>query len=263
VARTGAVGSIGVIAIHYSQAEAEAKAGVKYTAVYAGAHKNDFTTHEPLSDQARAVAQASVDKTYDLFVRTVARNRNMDAEKVRAQQAACFDGEDAVAAGLADGVMSVEEILAAHGQTNTSSKGEYHMEFEGIFTGLAGLLTDKEQKTAAVERLAKMGLVPEVDPAAAAEALEKARADGLKAGVEQERARSKSIVEKCVLAGCAKMAPGLVGEDVAVEAAETRIAEALHNADPGRGMDNSNGGGAAGGADYLIADAKRRAGDMN
>lgn len=261
VARTGAMGSIGVIAIHYEQSEAESKAGVKYTAIYAGSHKNDFTTHEPLSDQAKSVAQASVEKSYDLFVATVARNRSVDPERIRAQQAAFFDGEAAVAAGLADAVMSIEEILATHGQTNTSSKGGDQMDFENIFTGLAALLTDKDQKSAAMEKLSKMGFAPEVDLSAADKALADAEAQGMQAGIKKERARAVAITEKCMLAGCANMAPQLVGEEIDVEAAGTRIAEAKSNDDTTQGLDNSNSGLGVGGADYLIADARRRAGE--
>ena len=259
--RTGSMGSVGVIAIHYEQAEAEAMAGVKYTAIFAGSHKNDFTMHEPLSDKARAVAQASVDKSYDLFVATVARNRGVDAQQIRDQQASIYDGNDAVTAGLADAVMNIEEILAAHGQTNTSSKGGNQMDFENIFNGLAALLTDKDQKKAAMEKLTRMGFVPDVDHEAAQQALAEAEANGKQAGIKEERARAVAITEKCVLAGCTKMAPQLVGEEIDVEAAATRIAEAKHNNDQTQDLDNNNSGLGAAGADYLIADAKRRAGE--
>ena len=36
----------------------DAKDGVRYTAVFAGEHKNDLSPHEPLSDPARAQLQA-------------------------------------------------------------------------------------------------------------------------------------------------------------------------------------------------------------
>lgn len=62
LSRTGGVGSIGVIAVHLDQSVAEADAGLKYTAIYAGEHKNDFSPHEPLSDPARAQLQTEVDQ---------------------------------------------------------------------------------------------------------------------------------------------------------------------------------------------------------
>ncbi len=260
VPRTGAAGSVGVIAIHYERAKAEERAGITYTAIYAGAHKNDFSMHAPLSGQARAVAQASVDRVHDLFTATVARNRNLSADDVRAQQAAVYEGENAVAAGLADGIATFEEILAELGRNHTATQGGHTMTFEEIFTGLSGLLTDKAHKQAAAEKLAGMGYVPEADPQAAAAALSQAEEKGVQRGAETERARAVAIAERCALAGCGKMAPQLIGEPITVEAASTRIAEALHNADPAAGLDNSNGGLGASGADWLIADAKRRAG---
>jgi hypothetical protein len=54
---TGYVGSIGVIMLHMSQAERDAKSGYKYTAIYAGAHKNDLNPHfDALGRGARAPA---------------------------------------------------------------------------------------------------------------------------------------------------------------------------------------------------------------
>jgi ClpP class serine protease len=48
VSQTGGVGSIGVIAMHVDQTARDAQDGYRYTAVTAGAHKNDFSPHEPL-----------------------------------------------------------------------------------------------------------------------------------------------------------------------------------------------------------------------
>ena len=75
--RTASVGSVGVMALHVDQSKAEEKIGLKYTAIYAGARKNDFSPHCPLSDEAFAAATEKVNATYDLFVKTVARNRGI------------------------------------------------------------------------------------------------------------------------------------------------------------------------------------------
>lgn len=102
IPRTGGVGSIGVIAVHLDQSQAEADAGLQYTAVYAGDRKNDMSPHEPLSDPARAALQTEVDRVYQLFVTTVAKMRGLDADAVTATEAGLFFGQDAVTAGLAD-----------------------------------------------------------------------------------------------------------------------------------------------------------------
>ncbi len=112
VARTGGVGSIGVIAMHIDQSVKDAKDGVRYTAVFAGERKNDLNPHEPISDEAHAVLKAEVDRVYDLFVETVARHRGLDADAVRATEAGLFFGTEAVAAGLADAVGGFDDALS-------------------------------------------------------------------------------------------------------------------------------------------------------
>ena len=111
LARTGGVGSIGVIAMHVDQSVKDAQDGVRYTAVFAGERKNDLNPHEPISNEAHAVLKAEVDRIYDLFVETVARHRGLDADAVRATEAGLFFGPDAVATGLADAVGSLDDAL--------------------------------------------------------------------------------------------------------------------------------------------------------
>ena len=112
VSRTGGVGSIGVVATHVDASGSDEKAGLKYTMLTAGAHKKDFNAHEPLSEGARSELQAEIDRLYRLFVETVARNRGMPAEAVRATEARLYFGEGAVAAGLADAVFPFDQTAA-------------------------------------------------------------------------------------------------------------------------------------------------------
>lgn len=108
IPRTGRAGSIGVGVVHIDASVAEAKAGLKFTEVCAGAGKINGTPHAPLTAKARAVYQGIVDQSYDLFVKTVARNRTLQPAHVRAQQAAIYTGKEAVSAGLADSVLSFD-----------------------------------------------------------------------------------------------------------------------------------------------------------
>lgn len=112
VARTGGVGSIGVIAMHVDQSVKDAKDGIHYTDVFAGERKNDLNPHEPISNAAHAVLQTEVGRIYGLFVETVARHRGLDADAVRATEAGLFFGPDAVSAGLADAVGGFDDALA-------------------------------------------------------------------------------------------------------------------------------------------------------
>ena len=113
VPRTGGLGAIGVVAVHVDRSARDAMEGFRTTTVYAGAAKNDFNPHETLEDGARQILQAEVDRVYALFVDTVARNRGLTADAVRATEARLFFGEDAVRAGLADEVGTLRDALAA------------------------------------------------------------------------------------------------------------------------------------------------------
>lgn len=112
LSRTSGVGSIGVIAVHLDQSVAEADAGLKYTAIYAGEHKNDLSPHEPLSDPARAQLQTEVDRVYALFTETVARMRGLDLAAIKETEAALYFGEQSVAAGLADRIGTMGDALS-------------------------------------------------------------------------------------------------------------------------------------------------------
>ena len=112
ITETAGVGSIGVIALHVDQSARDATDGLRYTAITAGEHKNDFSPHEPLSVQAHASLQAEVDRLYAIFTDQVAQMRGIKPQAVRATQAALFFGEDAVKAGLADGVLSLDAAVS-------------------------------------------------------------------------------------------------------------------------------------------------------
>lgn len=111
VSETGGVGSIGVIALHIDQSVKDANDGYRYTAVTAGTHKNDFSPHQPLTDEAKAELQAEVDRLYGMFVDHVAAMRTLGSDDVRATEAGLYFGANAIAAGLADAVGTFESAL--------------------------------------------------------------------------------------------------------------------------------------------------------
>jgi signal peptide peptidase SppA len=113
VTRTGGVGSVGIIAMHLDQSGWDAANGLRYTTIFAGDRKNDFNPHEPLSDGARSVLMAEVDRLYGMFVDAVARRRGLSTGAVRSTEAGIFYGEDSVAQGFADRVGTFREALAA------------------------------------------------------------------------------------------------------------------------------------------------------
>jgi signal peptide peptidase SppA len=111
VSETGGVGSIGVIALHVDQSVKDANEGYRFTAVTAGNRKNDFSPHEALTPSAKADLQAEVDRLYGLFVDHVAAMRRLDAADVRGTEAGLFFGGNAISAGLADAVGTLDSAL--------------------------------------------------------------------------------------------------------------------------------------------------------
>jgi capsid assembly protease len=105
------VGSIGVRAAHVSYAQMLDRSGIEVRNFRAGAAKLDGSLSQLLSDGEAAERQYEIDRDYDRFVAHVARNRPMSEDEVRATDARCSYGADAVADGLADRVETLEELV--------------------------------------------------------------------------------------------------------------------------------------------------------
>jgi signal peptide peptidase SppA len=112
LSRSAGVGSVGVIAIHRDQSKFDESVGMKYTPVYAGARKNDLSPHHPLSTEARDFLKEEVERHYQMFVDTVARNRGIPVSKVKSTEAGLFTGDSAVAVGFADEVRPFVSTIA-------------------------------------------------------------------------------------------------------------------------------------------------------
>lgn len=110
---TGISGSIGVVLMHLDVSEYLKAEGMKPTFIFAGAHKVDGNPYEPLPEGVRTDLQREVEGFYVKFVETVAKGRQgLDEKAIRATEARCFMGEEAVAAGLVDAIGTFEEVLA-------------------------------------------------------------------------------------------------------------------------------------------------------
>lgn len=109
--QTGWTGSVGVVWTHVDISAANEQMGIAVTHIFAGDHKVDGTPFAPLPDAVRAEFQASVDKTYQLFVDKVSRNRGMSAEAVIATQADVYAGDDGVTIGFADRVGTLKDTM--------------------------------------------------------------------------------------------------------------------------------------------------------
>ena len=113
VTRTAEVGSIGVVAVHVDESVADAKAGLNYTFLHAGAHKVDGHPHAPLPAPVAADIQTDIDQLHDQFIALVAGFRRLTSEVIRATEARAYRGEAALQAGLADQIGTRAEAITA------------------------------------------------------------------------------------------------------------------------------------------------------
>ena len=128
--RTGAVGSIGVVALHTDMSGALDQKGSAVTLIHAGAHKIDANPYQPLPEAIQDQMQTELEVVRFLFAETVATGRGdrLTHAAALATEAAVFRGSDAIAAGLADEladpVAAFRSFAAApRGTTSTSRKG--------------------------------------------------------------------------------------------------------------------------------------------
>ena len=128
--RTGAVGSIGVVALHTDMSGALDQKGIAVTLIHAGAHKIDANPYQPLPDAVHDQMQRGLEVVRFLFAETVAAGRGdrLTQTAALATEAAVFRGADAIAAGLADDL--ADPVTAFHafaaaprGTTSPSRKG--------------------------------------------------------------------------------------------------------------------------------------------
>ncbi|EHL97714.1 putative signal peptide peptidase SppA [Acetobacteraceae bacterium AT-5844] len=111
VPRTGGTGSVGVIGMHVDLSAALGKDGITVTVIRYGEHKAEGNEFEPLTEGALARMQADIDTMGELFIETVARNRNLKASAVRGTKAETFLGAAGVSIGFADAVRAPDAAL--------------------------------------------------------------------------------------------------------------------------------------------------------
>jgi signal peptide peptidase SppA len=123
VAKTGGVGSIGVVTMHVDMSKAVEEAGYKITMLFAGDHKVDGNPYEALGADVKQRIESKLDVSYNLFVDAVATGRNLDTMAIKNTEAATFQGDGALEVGLVDTVMSPLEAYTVFAEE--LSKGTY------------------------------------------------------------------------------------------------------------------------------------------
>lgn len=109
---TVCVGSIGVMRTHSFTPRTDGGATEE---VVAGSFKRIASPLKPLSAEGRAYLQADVNYVHDVFAADVAAGRGMSAQAVKNTEARVYIGQQAITAGLLDGLVSVNALVADMG----------------------------------------------------------------------------------------------------------------------------------------------------
>jgi len=247
LSRTAQVGSIGVIAIHTDQSGYDKNLGVQYTPIYAGDRKNDFNPHEPLKADGKEVLQAHVNKLYDMLTAVIARNRHMTQAAVIATQAGFYMGDAAVEVGLADGIMSVRDIVTKM----SSSKGDMAMNLnevkDFITQALAESMTEVKKMLEGIE--ARL-IEPVIDSSETTDSAGVTMAAGAGAG---------DIVELCDVSGMPELAGAMIRDGLTLDEAKSAILDAKAKAAAQAPIISTVGPMSTGESNPLLEDAKKRA----
>ena len=223
VSRTGGVGSIGVIAMHVDQTARDAQQGYRYTPITAGDHKNDFSPHEKLGPEAHARLQAEVDRLYAMFVDHVVAMRKLDADAVRATEAGIYFGTDAVTAGLADGVGSLDVVLTEFSSFLVARRARGHTMSDSTRLSAATPSTLMENSTMPLNDPVDQPLNDDPAPSVAPEADKPVADEASHAPTDASRAGAVAIAELCQLAGHPELTAAFLAEGVS----EAHVRKAL------------------------------------
>jgi capsid assembly protease len=111
---SGAVGSIGVFAIHEDLSQQNEMVGYRPTYISAGTYKTELSPDGPLSADARAYLQGQIDQVYGRFTRAVAQGRGVSVDTVRADfgQGRMLLASDALAVKMIDRIDTLDATIA-------------------------------------------------------------------------------------------------------------------------------------------------------
>lgn len=130
----GELGSIGVYTAHADMSAALEQDGVKMTLISAGDFKTEGNPYGPLTDEALAAIQGSVDAYYAMFTSSVAKGRGVQVAAVRdgMGKGRCLMAADALSAGMIDGVMSFDDVVAKMRKGAKPARGAMSANADGL-----------------------------------------------------------------------------------------------------------------------------------
>ena len=186
------IGSIGVVATHQDISAAEQARGVKTTEITAGKYKRAASQFAPLTESGRQTIQDQVDYLYSVFVQAVAENRGTSVDAVLENMAdgRVFIGQQAIDAGLVDGVSTLDALIAQLSQQGAGALVSARKPAAIKQLAIAAEITKKGAINMTITREQLLADAPDVAGALAAE--------GHAAGATAERERIQAVMAQAM-----------------------------------------------------------------
>lgn len=124
---SGYVGSIGVLIVHMDWSGFYTDKGIIPTVIKTPDRKAETNNLEPLTEGAKQRLQADAERIYSQFVADVAGGRKVSEDYVRDNfgKGGILSAEGAMRVGAADGIMTLEEVLAAELDRASSASAQH------------------------------------------------------------------------------------------------------------------------------------------
>ena len=139
ISDTAMVGSIGVATVWRDTRSKDKSQGVVHHEIVSSVSPNKRP--DPATDAGKAEILKELDALATVFVNTVAKNRNVSTEQVLSDfgKGGVLIGQAAVDAGMADGIGSLESVIAKIANSEIPNEGKTIYSFKGGSMDLAEL----------------------------------------------------------------------------------------------------------------------------
>nr|WP_227317444.1 S49 family peptidase [Cedecea davisae] len=124
ITQTARTGSIGVLMAHSNYSGQMEQEGIDITLIFSGSHKVDGNPYKALPEDIRASFQTKIDGQRKKFAEKVAAYTGMSVKAVLATEAAVYDGQEAIKAGLANEVVINADALSVMREHLNKSKNQ-------------------------------------------------------------------------------------------------------------------------------------------
>jgi len=227
--KTNQIGSIGVIARRYDDSKWNEDKGLLVEEFVSGRYKNIASPDKPIDDFDREAIQDQVDYLFSIFANEVSRLRDIEVKTIQKWEARVFIGEQALAAGLVDGVSTLDQIIGAPSGMGAEA-----------FNSIKKVKMTEQKLTLESLQTDHPEVYEEVKKASFLKGHEAGMKDGKEIGAKDERLRIQGI-QKVFFKGHEELLESMISDGaVTVGEAAIRFNEAERTVREKAGADEAN-----------------------